>query len=94
MKEEIKVTQADRIIKKFGGAIKLGLALKKIGCGRSLSSIHKWTYPKEKGGTNGLIPNAVLFDIVQAAKVAGIKLTDEDLDFRPRIEVITRKIIK
>lgn len=92
--EEILVTQADRIIKKFGGVLKLGIALKNVGCGRSISTIHKWTYPREKGGTGGQIPTAILFDILQAAKLAKVKLTDEDLDFRPRVEILIRKIIK
>lgn len=88
------ITQAERILNKFGGPLKLAKALKEIGCAKSITQIYKWTYKREKGGTNGIIPNAALFDIVQAAKAKGIVLTSEDLDFRPRsIEVNSVKPI-
>lgn len=88
MSEVKMITQAERILKKFGGHMKLAKALKDIGCPKSITQIYKWTYDRSKGGTNGVIPNVALFDIVQAAKAKGIVLTSEDLDFRPKsIEV-------
>ena len=87
--ETVIVTQAERIIKKFGSAQKLNEALKMIGCGRRITAIYRWTYAREKGGTGGIIPSSVLFDILQAGRKVGIELTSEDLDIRPVVMKLT-----
>lgn len=76
-------TQAERIIKKFGGARRLAEALKAIERPYHHTTIYKWTYPKEVKGTGGIIPTAALPDVVMAARAAGILLSSEDLDPRP-----------
>lgn len=89
--ETMVISQAERIIRKFGSVEKLHEALTKIGCPRSRSVIYRWTYTRANGGTNGLIPNAILFDIVVAGRKLGIELTSEDLDIRPTIKVFTAR---
>lgn len=70
-------TQAQKIIDKFGGAPRLASALR---C--DVSAIYKWNYPKEKGGTDGLVPSSTMPEVIRAADVLGIELSSEDLDPR------------
>lgn len=65
--------QAQRIVEKFGGARRLAEAIS-----YQPSAVYKWTYPKEKGGTDGFVPNGVVVDIVKAADLLGIELTSDD----------------
>jgi hypothetical protein len=64
------VSQAQTIIDKFGGVPALAKAT-----GFSLNSVYKWTYPKEKGGTGGLIPASKLPEVYMAAQRLGIELS-------------------
>jgi hypothetical protein len=73
-------SQAYRIIDKFGGARKLARSLKAIGRPRNPSVIYKWMYPRNKGGTDGLIPTSAWPDLLLAAKAEGILLEPEDKD--------------
>lgn len=74
-------SQAERIIAKFGGARRLAIILKQADESQALnpSSIYRWTYPKEKGGTGGVVPTAALPLLIKAARLEGIFLTPEDL---------------
>lgn len=65
-----------RVIRAFGGADELAKAI-----GRDVSRIHRWSYPKVKGGTGGAIPggSAMLARILTAAEERQIHLTLEDL---------------
>lgn len=65
--------QAHKIIKKFGGARRLAYA-----AGLEPSRVYKWTYPKDRGGTGGMIPSSVVATIQVAAETAGIELKPED----------------
>jgi|DEB19_MinimDraft_3_1074340.scaffolds.fasta_scaffold353706_1 hypothetical protein len=65
--------QASRIIAKFGGARRLAYV-----CGMEPSRVYKWTYPKAKGGTGGIIPSACVSAVQVAAETAGIELKAED----------------
>jgi amino-acid N-acetyltransferase len=60
---------AKLIIEKFGGINSLAAAINK-----NPATIYRWTYPKNKGGTNGLIPTASLSAIKDAAKRLNISL--------------------
>ena len=82
-KEYEKQSQAERVIAKFGGARKLYRLLKEIDpeCCWNPSSIYRWTYPREKGGTGGVIPSRAMKIIVKAARLHGV-LVDGD-DFFP-----------
>lgn len=79
------LTQAERIIERFGGARRLAEALSAVGEFRHPSVVYKWTYPKDRGGTGGLIPTAAWPDILKAARHFGIYMTEEDTDPRPRV---------
>lgn len=65
--------QASRIIRKFGGARRLARLL-----GYEASRVYKWTYSREKGGTNGLVPAAVVPKIQALADLEKVHLTDSD----------------
>lgn len=69
--------QAQRIIDKFGGAARLAAAIE-----QDVSSIYKWNYTKEEGGTDGLVPSSTMPKLLKAAEVLDVKLTSEELDPR------------
>lgn len=45
--------------------------------GRSVVRVRRWTYPKERGGTDGLIPSDVQPHLLSAARAAGVNLKPE-----------------
>lgn len=78
---EKPTTPAEIVIAKFGGARNLMRALKQVDPEMALnpSSIYRWTYPKSKGGTGGVIPTRTLPKLMKAARLVGIFITSEDL---------------
>ncbi len=84
------MTQADRVIAKFGSVPNLARALMAIGSPKTVTSIYRWVYPKEKGGTGGLVPPQAWDSIIKAAHYEGIQITQQDFD--PRVLDITTKI--
>lgn len=68
------LTQAERIIAKFGGPYKLAEQL-----GVRPSTVYRWTYPKSKGGSDGVIPTKSINKLLRLARVHGIFLTGDDL---------------
>lgn len=86
----IELTQAERVIRKFGGVRPLLNALIECGRKRTRTTIYKWTYATEAGGTGGLIPPRALNDVLHAAKLVGIKFSQEDLDPRPQRVQLSR----
>lgn len=80
----IYMSQAERILLKFGGARRLSRLMKACGRTKDPTSIYKWTYSKEKGGTGGLIPTAAWSDILLVARMEGLLITSEDMDPRER----------
>ncbi|TXG77606.1 hypothetical protein E6Q11_02435 [Candidatus Dojkabacteria bacterium] len=79
------ITQAERIIRKFGGAQRLAKLLELTGEPISAPTIYRWTYPRRDGGTNGLIPPDSLIKVLKAARFDGLLLTSQDLDPRPSV---------
>lgn len=77
-------SQAEAIIRRFGGPRDLARALAAVGAPRDPSAIYRWTYPRDQGGTGGLIPTSAVKDVKRAARFAGIELRPEDWD--PPIE--------
>lgn len=61
---------AKKIINLFGGIKPLANAI-----GKDPATIYRWTYPKNKGGTDGRIPSSAIQVIQQAANSLGISLT-------------------
>lgn len=75
-------SQAERVVKKFGGVAPLLAAFAAIGKPRTRASVYKWTWDPKRGGTGGLIPTRVWPDLLMAARIAGIFITAEDFDAR------------
>lgn len=74
-------SQAEKVLAKFGGARSLARALQRLDPKkhRDPASIYKWTYPRDKGGTGGIIPGYALSAVLEAARVEGILLLPDDL---------------
>ena len=66
--------QAKKIIAKFGNARRLAELI-----GVHPVNVYRWSYPRARGGTDGLIPTASLAKVLLAARTDGILLTMDDL---------------
>lgn len=64
---------AEKIIKKCGGAQALAEAL-----GIAPSTVHKWSYPKEREGQGGLVPAKYQQPVLDFAKGRGIEISPAD----------------
>jgi hypothetical protein len=74
-------TPAERVIEKCGGE----QAIAKM-VGVDVSRVHRWRYPKERGGTDGVIPTKHQQAILDRAREAGIDLKPEDFFDQPSSE--------
>ena len=70
------MTIADSIIRKCGGHAQVAQWL-----GLSLTQVYRWTYPRERGGTGGLVPARRQGELLAKARAAGVDL--EPADFFP-----------
>ena len=66
-------TTAERIIGIFGG-VKVIAEI----TGVDISNVHRWKYPKERGGTGGSIPTRHQRLLIEAAKARKLKLEYRD----------------
>lgn len=66
--------QATKIINKFGSPYKMAEYVR-----ISPATIYKWTWSRERGGTDGLIPARSMQEVIRGARIAGILLTAQDL---------------
>ena len=66
--------QAMKIINRFGNARQLAKLIDTDPC-----NVYRWSYPREKGGTDGLIPTRAMGKVMAAARINGVLLTIEDL---------------
>ena len=64
---------AQRVIQKCGGFRTVAAML-----GVDVSRVHRWTYPKARGGTDGKIPHAHQDRLMELARAKGIKLRYAD----------------
>ena len=64
---------AKRIIDKCGGHKAVAEMT-----GTSLTNVYRWTYPKENGGTGGLIPAKYQAPLLASAKERGVDLNASD----------------
>jgi hypothetical protein len=75
--------QAQTIIAKFGGPRELARVLKEVSDDPNdhyhPSTIYRWMYPQDVGGTGGEIPLPALKTILKAARVAGVMLTADEI---------------
>lgn len=80
-----ELNQATRVVNKFGGPIRLARLFSALGCEMAVSTIRKWSYSKNKGGTGGYIPQEHWDLIFKAARIDGIIFSSVDLDPRPML---------
>lgn len=64
---------AARVIEKCGGHKTVA-----EWCGVDVSRVHRWTYSKKKGGTDGLIPTKQQRRLLEKARSAGVELSPAD----------------
>ena len=67
-------TPAARVIEKFGGPRDVARLI-----GIDPSRVYRWTYPKERGGTGGRIPQGAWKPLLQAAELVGVELSLTEL---------------
>lgn len=77
--ERAYTTQADRIFARFGGAVGLIQALTRAGYAKAPSSVYRWNMPRAKLGTDGMIPTRALGQVMHAARLEGVALSETDL---------------
>lgn len=66
-------TPAARIIDKLGGAKRVAEIV-----GVDVSRVHRWTYPRERRGTGGIVPSRHQQRLLDHARANGIDLTPAD----------------
>ena len=64
---------AEKVIAKCGGAKTVAAWLNV-----DVSRVHRWTYPKSRGGTGGVIPSRHQMKLLQLARDKGVKLRPSD----------------
>jgi hypothetical protein len=64
---------AEVIIEKFGGPAKVAALLD-----LDVSRVYRWTYPEERGGTGGFVPQKHQIKLLEAARTDGIALAPAD----------------
>lgn len=69
---------AAAVLRKCGGAKRVA-----EWRGLTLAAVHKWTYPRERGGTGGTIPADQQLPILLDARRAGIDLVPADFFHLP-----------
>lgn len=80
-----KSKQASRIISKMvgnspGAPARLARMLTRHGYPTNPTTVYRWNYPSEKGGTNGLVPTQALHQIIYIARIEGVLITTDDLN--------------
>ena len=75
--------QAQTLVAKFGGPRELSRILEQCSDDPKdhidPSTIYRWMYPKDKGGTGGEIPLQSLRLILKCARLAGVMLKSADI---------------
>ncbi len=71
---------AQDVIEKFGSSRALAAALSEV-CGRKIhnSTVRRWRFPRERGGTEGHIPTKFHGAIWVAARMRDVELEKGDL---------------
>ena len=68
---------ARTIIDRFSTSEACGVSVVSAITGVGVTSVRKWRYPKEKGGTGGLIPSRRWMRLKQEGRRRGIPLPDD-----------------
>lgn len=75
-------TAAEIVIRKCGGHQQVADLL-----GIDVTSVYRWTYSKERGGTGGLVPTRHQSVLLEKAQRAGFELAPADFfESRPTTE--------
>lgn len=74
---------ARTVIEKIGGAD----AVAKV-TGRNVSRVYRWMYPRERGGTDGVIPHLEARKLLDHAAANGIALSPNDFFPTPASEKV------
>lgn len=69
---------AEQVIEKCGGVANTARIV-----GRSQSWVYRWTYPKDKGGTGGRVPQSAQLKLLEAAGRGEINI--QPVDFFPKV---------
>lgn len=77
---EKQLEPARTILAKIGG---VDVAAKITG--KHVSRIYRWTYPREKGGTGGVVPHEDATKLLEHAKANGVDLVADDF-FAPELQ--------
>jgi len=67
MIEETVWPSAAHVLEKCGGVARVAEI-----CGRHRSWVHRWTYPRRRGGTGGAVPHEDAVKLLKAAVVSDI----------------------
>jgi len=70
---------AYNLIEKLGGVGEVARI-----AGVDISRVYRWTYSKERGGTDGEIPRKHWQSLISAASIKGVELTAEDFFVMPK----------
>lgn len=73
MSDDDKLDPAKTVLTKIGG---VDVAARVTG--KHVSRVYRWTYPREKGGTGGVVPHDDATKLLEYAKANGIALDAGD----------------
>lgn len=76
---------ASHIIQRLGGASAVSAHL-----GLNISTVCRWTYPREVGGSAGLIPSRWHHPLLEMAHEKGIDLSPSDFFYAPSPETVAQ----
>lgn len=76
---DAKLDPALSVIKTLGGFEAVAVIT-----GKHISRVYRWTYPKERGGTGGYIPQADAEVLLAHAKEKGLPVTAESFFTKAR----------
>ncbi|UXT47821.1 hypothetical protein FY136_00655 [Agrobacterium tumefaciens] len=57
---------------------KIGIEKVSAVTGKHISRVYRWMYPKNRGGTGGIIPQGDAFALLAHARSEGIELSPDD----------------
>lgn len=73
MSDDDKLDPAKTVLTKIGG---VDVAARVTG--KHVSRVYRWTYPRDKGGTGGVVPHDDATKLLEYAKANSIALAAED----------------
>ena len=73
-------SSAENVIRKCGGAQAVA-----DWCGIDVSNVHRWTYPKDRGGSEGVIPARHQQVILAKARETGVDVGPSDFFDQPAL---------